>query len=119
MPPRERERLRAREYAVRCVRLDDYLGPRGIRPDFVKVDAEGSELAVLTGMERTLREGGCIVSLEVGDYAGSNAPPSRECIAFMAKLGYSCFESRGGTLVRFPGPERDPVDTIIVLEQAP
>lgn len=98
VPPGERDQLRARSYDVQCIRLDDYVTRYGLRPDFVKIDAEGSELDVLRGMERTLRESDCLVSVEVGDY-DDGPSMSRDCIALMASQGYSCFESRQGTLV--------------------
>jgi FkbM family methyltransferase len=98
VPPRERARLHARPYEVPCVRLDDYLERHRMRPDFIKVDAEGSELDVLRGMGNTLKDTDCLVSVEVGDY--DDGPSiSRECIAFMARAGFSCFESRRGELI--------------------
>jgi FkbM family methyltransferase len=98
VPSRERDQLRARSYEVPCVRLDDYLARHGVRPDLVKIDAEGSELDVLRGMERTLQETDCLVSVEVGDY-DDGPSMSRDCIVFMAGRGYSCYESRRGMLV--------------------
>jgi FkbM family methyltransferase len=98
VPPRERQQLSARSYEVPCVRLDDYLARHRLRPDFIKIDAEGSELDVLRGMEETLKDTDCLVSIEVGDY-DEGASMSRECIAFMARLAFSCFESRRGTLI--------------------
>jgi FkbM family methyltransferase len=98
VPPREQDRLRARSYEVRSVRLDDYFARHALRPDFVKIDAEGSELDVLRGMEETLKSTVCLVSIEVGDYEDGPSM-SRECIGFMARLGFSCFESRQGALV--------------------
>jgi FkbM family methyltransferase len=98
VPAREREQLSARSYEVPCVRLDDHLARHGLRPDFVKIDAEGSELDVLRGMEETLKSTDCLVSIEVGDY-DDGPSMSRECIGFMARLGFSCFESRQGALV--------------------
>jgi FkbM family methyltransferase len=99
VPSRERDQLGARTYEVPCVRLDDYLAGHGLRPDFIKIDAEGSELDVLRGMEETLKETEGLVSVEVGDY-DDGPSMSRECIAFMARLGLSCFESRQGALIR-------------------
>lgn len=98
VPPLERGQLSARSYEVPCVRLDDYFARCRLRPDFVKIDAEGSELDVLRGMGETLKETDCLVSIEVGDYDPGSSM-SRECIAFMARLGLSCFESRQGALV--------------------
>jgi FkbM family methyltransferase len=98
VPPRERQQLSARSYEVPCVRLDDYLARHRLRPDFIKIDAEGSELDVLRGMEETLKDTDCLVSIEVGDY-DDGPSMSRECIAFMARLAFSCFESRRGALI--------------------
>jgi FkbM family methyltransferase len=98
VPPREREQLSARSYEVPCVRLDDHLARHGLRPDFVKIDAEGSELDVLRGMQDTLTGTDCLVSIEVGDY-DDGPSVSRECIALMARFGFSCFESRKGELI--------------------
>jgi len=44
---------------VRSVRIDDWLAARGqrlLRKDLLKIDAEGADLDVLQGAERTLRE---------------------------------------------------------------
>jgi FkbM family methyltransferase len=98
VPPRERDQLSARSYEVPCVRLDDSLARHRLRPDFIKIDAEGSELDVLRGMEDTLTGTDCLVSIEVGDY-DDGPSVSRECIAFMARFGFSCFEGRKGELI--------------------
>lgn len=98
VPRRERARLDARSYEVPSVRLDDYVERHRLRPDFIKVDAEGSELDVLRGMGNTLKDTDCLVSVEVGDYDNGSSM-SRECIAFMASSGFSCFESRHGELI--------------------
>ena len=98
VPPRERQHLSANSYEVPCVRLDDYLARHQLRPDFIKIDAEGSELDVLRGMEDTLKQTDCLVSIEVGDY-DDGPSMSRECIAFMARLAFSCFESRPGASI--------------------
>src|SRR2546423_1553869 len=43
VPPAERRRLHARAYEVPAVSLDEYAVVHGIRPDVVKLDAEGAE----------------------------------------------------------------------------
>lgn len=98
-PPEERARLRAVSYQVRCVALDDYFGGQGRRPDVVKIDAESSEFEVLRGMERLLRQGVALVTIEVGDYGVSGSPSSRDCISLLESLGYACFEHSAGRLV--------------------
>lgn len=44
---------RSRSMEVQCLRLDDYFD-HAPPPDMVKIDVEGAELAVLTGMQQTL-----------------------------------------------------------------
>lgn len=42
--------------SVKCERLETYLGARGLQQvDFIKIDVEGAELSVLSGMERILK----------------------------------------------------------------
>jgi FkbM family methyltransferase len=40
---------------VTVVTLDDFCAREGLRPDFVKIDVEGAELAVLRGARRTIQ----------------------------------------------------------------
>jgi hypothetical protein len=64
-------------------------------PDVVKIDVEGEELAVLHGMEQTLREHAPLLSLETGDYPGMDSPPTVDSIDLLDRLGYDCMEMRG------------------------
>lgn len=93
VPPAERRRLRGDAYEVRTVSLDHYVARRGLRPDFVKLDAEGAEVAILTGMSTVLRECEPLVALETGDYPGMASPPTADCIDLLAAMGYGCFEA--------------------------
>lgn len=95
-PARERSGLQAETYEVESVSLDDYFEPLGLAPDFVKIDAESAELEVLLGMERLLRSGEAVISIEVGDFAVAGAPPGRRCIEFLRSVGYAPFECRAG-----------------------
>ena len=67
-----------------------------LRPDIVKLDAEGAELAIIAGMERILRDVGPLVALETGDYDGMASPATSESIEALAAVGYRCFEYDGG-----------------------
>jgi FkbM family methyltransferase len=68
----EKTDLAVRE--VPCIRLDDITEAEGLLPDLIKIDTEGSELAVLQGARRTLERARPLVVLEswVGD-AGRSA----------------------------------------------
>ena len=98
VPPAERARLRADAYPVDGVALDDHLLARGIRPDFVKLDAEGAELDILTGMQRILTEVGPVVAMEVGDYDGMQSPATVASLDRMEALGYQAWEWSSGRL---------------------
>src|SRR3712207_169094 len=98
VPPDERARLRAGAYTVDGVALDDHLLGRGIRPDFVKLDAEGAELDILTGMQRILREVGPVIAMEVGDYDGMQSPATAASLDRLEALGYRAWEWSSGGL---------------------
>jgi FkbM family methyltransferase len=65
-----------------CHRLDPV--------DFIKIDAQGMELAVLLGAERTLRRDRPLLLLET---------PDAEIIEWLAGLGYRLFHAAGDRLV--------------------
>lgn len=98
VPPAERERLQATTYEVDGVALDDHLLARGIRPDFVKIDAEGAELDILRGMRRILTEVGPTVAMEVGDYEGMTSPATAASLDCLEGFGYRALEWRAGAL---------------------
>jgi FkbM family methyltransferase len=57
---------------VDCITLDDFLAESGVRtPSLIKIDVEGAELAVLRGMERTLRFGHIALMIEVTENASA------------------------------------------------
>jgi FkbM family methyltransferase len=62
-----------------AVSLDDYWGNRTDRLNFVKIDVEGAEAAVLKGMERVMRRDRPIllVELHAFDQQGENHPALR------------------------------------------
>lgn len=93
-------RRRFEESAVDClsvtqVRLDDVL-PEGYRPDLIKVDVEGGELAVLVGAERTLRSSRPIVVFEHGRFAAEYFDTGPDDVyGFLRGLGMRIFDLNG------------------------
>lgn len=65
--------------------LDDYLQHHGIRADFVKIDVEGAEAAVLSGAARLLRDERPDLLVEVHSPAAE-----AECSTLLIAAGYSC-----------------------------
>ena len=96
VPARERRRLSRTVYEVPAVSLDDYTAMHDLRPAIVKLDAEGAELAILTGMRDVLRSASPLVVLETGDYEGMAAPATSECIELLETMGYRPFEYDNG-----------------------
>jgi FkbM family methyltransferase len=99
VPQAERRRLRPRLHAVPRCRLDDYAQARGLRPAFVKIDAEGWELSVLRGARRVLEECSPVVSLETGDYGGEDEVPTQRSVDYLLGLGYRCVDGTGAACV--------------------
>ena len=98
VPAAERARLRADGYTVPGVALDDHLLGRGLRPGFVKLDAEGAELDILRGMGRILEEVGPVLAMEVGDYDGMPSPSTAASLDHLEGRGYRAWEWSAGAL---------------------
>ena len=91
-PAAERRRLVARSYEVAAVSLDDYLAAHQLRPDIIKLDAEGSEYAILEGMGATLRHVRPMIVLETGDYDGMASPSTSQSIELLEHASYTACE---------------------------
>jgi FkbM family methyltransferase len=77
---------------VPSVALDDYLEERAVAPEslsFLKIDVEGAEMPVLTGMARTLERATAPVLVEVIPWRLENQGRSVEgLVEFMSAHGY-------------------------------
>jgi FkbM family methyltransferase len=101
---RTQERRRTR---VAVERLDDLLARHALRPAFVKIDTEGSELGVLAGAARMLAEARPLLLVETSD--DLLAPQGRR-VADVARLleahGYRCRDAATGQPVTGARTER-------------
>jgi FkbM family methyltransferase len=95
IPPRERATLHADRYAVPQTSIDDYVEATGAVPDFIKLDAEGAEHAIINGMQTVLRNASPMLSVETGDYDGMDAPSSVSTIRALERAGYLAYEFDG------------------------
>ena len=84
---------------VQTTTVDEYVKSTQTAPDFVKIDAESTEMEVLKGMEETLAKSRPIVSLEVGDMDIPGAPRSRDTISHLLDRGYQAYEYQSGRIV--------------------
>jgi FkbM family methyltransferase len=95
-PSAARRHLQPRTYDVPVVSLDDYSANHGLRPDIVKLDAEGAELSILAGMRNLVGAVRPIVVLETGDYDGMASPATAASIDVLEDAGYACFDDGAG-----------------------
>lgn len=79
--------LASRNFPVDVTTLDDFFATKSVGPNFLKIDVEGHELAVLQGGVETIRKyrPRILVECEVRHRADHDARPVFE---FLASLGY-------------------------------
>jgi FkbM family methyltransferase len=78
---------------VGTVDLDGYLGSRRIRPDLIKIDAEGAEVRVLRGASRVLREDRPLLVLSTHWEQGH-----MQCLEILQAHGYSMVPILGSSI---------------------
>lgn len=104
-----------KEFLVFTCTIDSYFRNKDRKPNFIKIDAESSEIEVLKGMTNTLTYAKPIITLEVGDTDGSDA--SKQCIEFMSKFDYIAYEfyEDGKMIVHTPHSGGYKYDNLIFL----
>ena len=101
LPENVRKNIRWQEDLGDCYQLDtvfESLYPT-LTPDFVKIDVEGSELRVLRGSRRILREAHATFLIELHDFIdpeGQKKP--KEILHFMKSFGYHPINFHGRKL---------------------
>jgi FkbM family methyltransferase len=68
------------------------------RVDVVKIDAESSELHVLSGMERIIAASQPRIVMEVGDFDLAGVAPSSDLVEWLRGRGYSAYEYVDGRI---------------------
>jgi len=106
--------LRPRKIQVPAVSLDEYALGR-YRPGFVKIDVEGAEFRILSGMERLIASCRPAIALEVGDFDVPGVPPSLDVIRFLLDRGYDAFEYNDGKIVRHNLRANYPFGNLLLL----
>ncbi len=86
---------RGRMITVPAIKLDDFAAEHG-DPDFLKIDAEGSEGPILEGMSQILQRSHPSISLEMGDGISQKTGnrPCRENVEYLLDHGYQVFDYR-------------------------
>ena len=91
-------KMSPRDYDVKAISIDKYVDESGVRPDFIKIDAENAEYDILKGMTTTLRDIRPIITLEVGDVNEGEFKNSSACVHFLVEHNYKVLELRDGVL---------------------
>lgn len=83
---------------VPAVSIDDYVRTSGIRPSFIKIDAESAELDILKGMAETLRTIRPAFTLETGDMDLDGIASTKDLIHFACSFGYTPIDISEGQI---------------------
>lgn len=110
----EKNRVKQEKFFANAVKFDDFVAIENFKPDLIKIDAEGAELAILQGMDRVLKENKPTVTLEVGDIEGAESlPRSKEVVEYLLAKGYQAWEFHGGKLIQHQITDNYAYDNLI------
>jgi len=102
---------------VKTITIDKYIENTKCKPDFIKIDAENSELEILKGAKDTIERYHPIITVEVGDY-GFNDKHSLECVSLLVNnYGYQSYEYKNNRIIRHNMKNKYKYDNILFLYQ--
>jgi len=84
--------LKSTTFEVQSTALDDYVASTGVKPDLIKLDAEGAEEQIFNGMANVMENVRPMITLEVGDVVQGSAGRSRALVELFLSRGYEPWE---------------------------
>jgi len=99
IPKSKVAKIKSSKILVEAVALDRYTALGGV-PDFIKIDAEGSEQKILHGMEHIINKHHPIIAMEVGDWEIDGTVSCCEVVNSLLERGYRAYEYRNGKIAR-------------------
>jgi FkbM family methyltransferase len=106
----------SRPVPVRIMRLDDLSEVIGKTVDFVKIDVEGHEAAVIRGGQRLIERDRPALLMEVSSNLDDVDNPQADTYAWLAEKGYGCFSIDSGDIRLRAHGERS-VNYLFLLER--
>lgn len=103
-----------KEVVVNAITVDDHVAQTGLVPAFLKIDAEGAELGILNGMQKTITSHHPLITVEVGDGA-SGESTSRALLDYAIAHGYEPHEWHDGTIRKHRLLPRYEYDNILLM----
>ena len=109
----QRPNIEPVSYEVAATTIDQYVIENGVRPNFIKIDAEHSEYDIIQGMHDTLHRHHPVISVEVGDINIKGIPPCRKLVEFMTSEGYQAYEFSNNSFVEHVIQDRYEYDNLV------
>jgi|LQYC01.1.fsa_nt_gi FkbM family methyltransferase len=98
LPVKISKELKPDNYQVEAIPIDEYVEKRGIKPDFIKIDAENAEYEILLGMSKIIDRFHPMISIEVGDLGDKDVRTSQDLINFLINKNYQPYEFKDGEI---------------------
>ena len=94
----EQAAMKCKDIQVASVSLDEYVQETGVKPDFIKIDAESAEADILEGMRNLIRSVRPAFTLETGDVTEDKMGCTRKLVDFACSFGYVPIDIAEGTM---------------------